>query len=269
MSFRAIRDCARGIGGLVTGSGFAAGPEYFRRDLLHGNAIFRASLRGSLKKFYVLDSEVSLPKLANGRMFLDFYARAPQLSPHRLLRSRARIPRRAGGADSCWRTRLFRRTAGSRWPGTCKVGGFGRYLMVNVGPGRDDRFVSTDRIFTEATTPGIQTQTNFVQGGGFVQYDWRDNPGVPRSGGNYVAEYSTFTDLERSRYSFDRVDLEAQQYIGFFHKRRVIVLRGRVEATDARHGNVTPFYLQPTTRRIGRPSRDSGRSGSTTTTPWC
>lgn len=233
------------IGGLVTGSGFGAGPEYYRSGLLHGNAVFRASVRGSLRKFYVLDSEVSLPKLANGRLFLDFYA------AHR---DYPRIDYYGPGADSAKSGRSgflmedtsFQANGGVVLARHLRVGGFGRYLMVNVGPGRDDRFISTDRIFTEANTPGIQTQTNFAHAGGFVQYDWRDNPGVPRSGGNYVAEYSTYTDLLRSRYSFDRVDLEAQQYIGFFHKRRVIVLRGRVEATDARHGNVTPFYLQPT-----------------------
>ena len=233
------------IGGLVTGSGFAAGPEYYRRDLLHGSAVFRTSLRASFKKFYVFDSEVSLPKLANGRMFLDFYG---------VHRNYPRIDYYGPGANSSKSGRSaflledtsFQANGGFALARHLRVGGFGRYLMVNVGPGRDDRFVSTDRIFTEATTPGIQLQTNFVQGGGFAQYDRRDNPGMPRSGGNYVAEYSTFTDLEQSRFSFDRVDLEAQQYIAFFHKRRVIVLRGKVEATDARHGNRTPFYLQPT-----------------------
>jgi len=233
------------IGGLVTGSGFAAGPEYFRRDLLHDQAIFRASVRGSLRKFYVLDSEFSLPKLANGHLFLDFYA------AHR---DYPRIDYYGPGPDSAKSGRSgflmedtsFQANGGFSLARHLRVGGFGRYLMVNVGRGRDERFVSTDAIFTEATTPGIQTQTNFAHAGGFVQYDWRDNPGVPRSGGNYIAEYSTFTDLLRSRYSFDRVDLEVQQYFGFFHKRRVIALRGRVEATDARNGNVTPFYLQPT-----------------------
>jgi outer membrane protein assembly factor BamA len=50
----------------------------------------------------------------------------------------------------------------------------------------------------------------------------------------------------RQRYSFDRLDLEAQQYFGFFNQRRVIALRGKVEATDPRAGNEVPFYLQPT-----------------------
>jgi outer membrane protein assembly factor BamA len=117
---------------------------------------------------------------------------------------------------------------------------------VNVGPGRDRRFVSTDRIFSERTTPGIQFQSDFLAGGGFIQYDWRDNPGGPRRGGNYVAQYAAYSDIGRGQFSFSRVDLEAQQYIPFLNQRRVIALRAKVEATRPHRGQLVPFYLQPT-----------------------
>ena len=126
------------------------------------------------------------------------------------------------------------------------IGGTAQYLMVNVGPGREDEYASADRTYTEATTPGIQVQSNFVQGGGFVEYDWRDNPGGPRRGGNYRAAYSRYADVMRELYSFDRLDLEVQQYIPFFNERRVIALRARTEATDPHDGNRVPFFLQPT-----------------------
>ena len=41
---------------------------------------------------------------------------------------------------------------------------------------------STENFYSERTTPGIQFQSDFLQAGGFVQFDWRDNPGGPRSG---------------------------------------------------------------------------------------
>jgi outer membrane protein assembly factor BamA len=122
----------------------------------------------------------------------------------------------------------------------------GRYLTNNVYRGHDDRFTPTEDLYTERTTPGIQLQSDFFQGGGFIQYDWRDNPGGPRSGGNYLAQYSSFSDLRRSLFSFDRVDLEAQQYIPFFNQRRVFAFRGRIEATSPHDGSRVPFYLQPT-----------------------
>lgn len=127
-----------------------------------------------------------------------------------------------------------------------RLGAIGRYLMFNVGPGRDDTFADANRLYSEQTTPGIQYQSNFLVGGGFLEYDWRDNPGAPRNGGNYIAQYTTYSDALRGRYSFGRLDLEAQQYLGLFNRRRVIALRGRIQATDPHGGNEVPFYLQPT-----------------------
>ena len=233
------------FGGTVTGSGFAVGPEYYRHDLSEGNVVFRSSARASFRKAYVFDTEVTLPKLARGHVFLDLYG-VHRNYPHVDYYGPGADSKKSGRSGFLLEDTSFQSSGGFVLARHLRLGGFGRYLLVNIGPGHDDRFVSTDRIYTEATTPGIRLQSNFAQGGGFVQYDWRDNPGMPRWGGNYVGEYSTFTDVTRGLYSFDRVDLEAQQYIGFFHRRRVLVLRGRVQATEARNGNTVPFYLQPT-----------------------
>jgi outer membrane protein assembly factor BamA len=117
---------------------------------------------------------------------------------------------------------------------------------VNVGPGADRRFVSSDKIFTPATTPGIDHQADFLRGGGFLQLDWRDNPGGPRQGGNYLMRYSSYSDRTLGRHSFRRLDLEAQQYFAFFNQRRVIALRGKSVLTYTDAGQRLPFYLQPT-----------------------
>jgi outer membrane protein assembly factor BamA len=47
-------------------------------------------------------------------------------------------------------------------------------------------------------------------------------------------------------YSFQRLDLEADQYFGFFNDQHVIALRGKVEATEPWSGQQVPFYLEPT-----------------------
>src|SRR5437870_8540313 len=52
------------LGGLPPGSGLTAGPEYYRPDLWDGRAVFRTSVRGSWRKFYMMDAALSLPKLA-------------------------------------------------------------------------------------------------------------------------------------------------------------------------------------------------------------
>jgi outer membrane protein assembly factor BamA len=233
------------FGGLTTLSGFALGPEYHRGDLRNDQMTFRASARGSTKKFWLMESELDMPKLADNHLFVNLYAvhrNYPRIDYYGPGSNSAKTGRSAWALED---TSFQIRTGVQPFRGM-RLGGIGRYLMNNVSYGRDRRFASTDSLFTEQTTPGIQFQTDYVQVGGFVQYDWRDNPGGPRSGGNYIGQYTSYNDIDRRRYSFSRVDLQAQQYIPFFNKRRVIALRAKVEATSPHRGDQVPFYLQPT-----------------------
>jgi hypothetical protein len=233
------------LGGLVTGGGFAVGPEYHRGDLRNDRLTFRASARGSARRFFLLDTELDAPQLAGGHAFVNLYA---------VHRHYPRIDYYGPGANSnrdfrtAWALEdtSFQLRTGVQPVRGLHIGGIGRYLLTNVGRTNDVRFSPTENFYSERTTPGIQFQSDFLQGGGFVQFDWRDNPGGPRSGGNYIAQYSTYSDLRRGRYSFNRVDLDAQQYIPFFNHRRVIALRGRVQAASPHDRNAVPFYLQPT-----------------------
>src|SRR3954467_199138 len=61
------------MGGLITGSGFAVGPEYYRHDLMHNQVVVRASARASMQKFYLMDAELDLPRLADEHLFVNFY----------------------------------------------------------------------------------------------------------------------------------------------------------------------------------------------------
>jgi len=205
----------------------------------------RASARASLQKFYLMDAELDAPRLADKLVFVNLYARHENY-PHIDFYGEGPDSKKTGRTSFLLEDTSFQLKAGFQPVSGLRIGGIGRYLLVNVGRGHDDRFASTDQVFSEASAPGILTQSNFLQGGGFVQFDWRDYPGEPRHGGNYIAQYTTYQDMLRSRYSFDRVDLEAQQYISFLNGRRVIALRGRIQATEPRSGDVVPFYLQPT-----------------------
>ena len=62
------------FGGLVSGSGFALGPEYLRRDLLDGALILRASARSSFKAYQLYDLEAAFPRLAGGKAFAGIQA---------------------------------------------------------------------------------------------------------------------------------------------------------------------------------------------------
>ena len=56
------------LGGMPTGQGFALGPQYLRRDLADGNVVFRTSLAGTLTTAWLADLQVTMPKLANGKV---------------------------------------------------------------------------------------------------------------------------------------------------------------------------------------------------------
>ena len=233
------------FGKLVTGSGFALGPEYMRRDLADGQVIFRATARGSLKLYYQTDLQLSLPKLARRRLFVDLYAvhrdfpqmqyYGPGPNSHKTGRSNFRLE------DTSYDF-----TAGVRPVKYLTFGVTGGYLQVNVGPGTSERYISAERIYSPAVTPGIDHQADFLRGGVFGQFDYRDNPGGPRKGGNYVARYTYLSDRRLDLYAFKRLDLEVQQYFPFFNRRRVIALRGKSVLTYANRGQTVPFYLQPT-----------------------
>jgi outer membrane protein assembly factor BamA len=232
------------MGGMVTGSGFALGPEYYRRDFLSGRMTFRTGAQFSFKGYQKYDMEWSLPRLANQRVFFDFYSahrNYPQINyygpgPQSLKGQRSNYRLEDTSADAALGIRPF---------GIAKLGGSVGYLWVNVGPGTDSRFTSTEKQFTPAQAPGIDRQSNFLRYGAFAQVDYRDDPSGPKSGGNYVAQYTWYQDRLLGLHDFRRLDVDLQQYIGLFNKRRVFALRARTILTDTDAGQTVPFYLQP------------------------
>ncbi len=232
-------------GAPVTGSGLTLGPEYFRPDLADGKVVFRASARGSIRKYELYDIEVGVPRLAGDKVFLDFLA-VHRNFPHQAYYGPGPDSRESGLSRFRLEDTAYNATAGLLPFSHFKMGVTGGYLQVNTGPGTDPLLPSAETVFSPATTPGLDRQSDFLRGIAFLQYDYRDRPGGPRRGGNYIAQYGYHSDRTLGLHSFRRLDLEAQQYIPFFNERRVIALRGRTMLTDAAPGQTVPFYLQPT-----------------------
>ncbi|MEX2260459.1 MAG: BamA/TamA family outer membrane protein [Bryobacteraceae bacterium] len=232
------------FGGLPPRSGFGLGPEYLRRDLANGNVIFRASARASTRKYYILESQVVLPELGQGRYYLDFY---------NAFRNSPRIDYYGPGPDSREQNRTnFRleetpiNVAGTlNLTPAFRIGLTGGFLGINVGPGTHPGLPSTEQVFSPAAAPGIQEQSNYLRGGPFVQFDYRDNPGGPRRGGNYTAQFVHYSDLTSDLFSFGRLDLNLEQYFPFLNERRVVALRALTSLSFTSSGQTVPFYLQP------------------------
>jgi outer membrane protein assembly factor BamA len=232
------------IGGMITGSGFAAGPEYYRDDLTGGKVIFRTSASLSTKLYQLYDVELDIPHLADDHLFLDLltvyrnYSQINYYGPGPNSKLTGRSNYRFEETSLGFRT-------GVRPVKHLRLGVIGDYLAINTGPGADERLASTERIYSPLLAPGVDRQSDFLRGGVFAQFDTRDYRGGPRRGLNYIGTYSYYKDLQLDRFSFRKLDLELQHYIPFLNDRRVIALRAKSILTYQNPGQLVPFYLQP------------------------
>ncbi len=232
------------FGGLVPGGGFALGPEFVRQDLANGNVLFRVAAQGSIKSYERADLNVGSPRWAKKRMFFDFfpvYHNYPGINyygpgPHSRKSSRSDYRLEDTSIDAATGIRLIP---------SFKIGVSGGYLFLNVGPGTDRRFVSTEKVFSPTEAPGIDRQSDFLRYGAFLHFDYLDHPESPRRGGNYILRYDLYSDRTLNLHDFRRLTFDLQQYVPFFNERRVIALRGMSILTYTRSGQTVPFYLQP------------------------
>lgn len=232
------------FGGLVSGSGFALGPQYKRDDLADGRVLFRASARWSFRKYQFYDAGLWMPRLASDRAFVWLYAAHrdyPSLNyygpgPKSVITGRSDYDLTDTSVDAGAAVRPFPKV---------RLGVTGGFLSAEVGPGRDSRFASADRNFSPAVTPGLDVQSNFLRAGLFAVYDGRDRPADPHRGGRYAAKHLFYSDRTFDRYSFHRTIAEAEHYFAFFNQRRVIALHGKTELSGTDGGNLVPFFLQP------------------------
>jgi outer membrane protein assembly factor BamA len=232
------------LGNLVTGSGFALGPEYFRGDLAGGNLEFRAGASFSFSAYQKYDVALTAPRLLRGKLFTQIY------SVHH---NYPRMNYFGPGPDSVRPGRSNYRLEDTALDGTvafranpkATLGATGGVLWMNIGPGTDRRFISTEKAFTPQQTPGIDVQTDFWRIGGFGLLNYLDQQNGPRDGGYYLLAYDLYRDRKLGRHDFNQFTADLQQYFGFFNDRRVIALRGKTVLTDPLSAQVVPFYLQP------------------------
>jgi outer membrane protein assembly factor BamA len=233
-----------GFGTIVPGSGFAIGPRYRRTDLLGGRLTLNLEARGAINESYMGRLDLSLPHLFDDRAFLDFSAVHRDISEMPYYGAGPNS-RKTGRSDYRLEDTNVELRPGVRPYRGFRTGLIGSFLAVNTGPGHSSRYISTDQQFGPDAAPGIQQQTNFWRGGGFLEYDWRDPNTHRTSGGRYSAQYVRYQDQSLGAYSFMRLDLDATQYVPLFNHSRVITLHGASSLTDTNATQRVPFYVQP------------------------
>jgi hypothetical protein len=229
------------FGSITSGGGFALGPGYRFHELFDGRADFVASAAMSLKRYWVVESLLTMPRLAQGRAFADVrlkYSSFPQEDYFGLGPGSSRVDR---VSFALWQTTAGV-DAGVRPAPWLRVGGTLEYLDPDIGRGSDKRFPDVSDTFTEITAPGLARQPGFVRVGGFAGVDYA-KPVNARRGGRYTVGVHRYIDTDGGDYTFNRLDFDLQQYLPFFNERRVLVLRSLGSFADPADAATVPFYL--------------------------
>ena len=230
--------------GMRSGHGQTFGVGYRRSDLWHERLGYRVTARGTLQKASLFDFELDFAGLRSEHSFVNLYAKyenSPKMDFYGL------------GADSLETDRTSYRledfavdmNAGFDLLRVFKVGITGGYLTVHTGAGTRGGFPSTDEVFGPETAPGLGQDTDFLRWGAFLQLDYRDRAGRPRSGGMYAARGRWYSDRGLGQFGFRQVELVGQQYVPYFNKTRVVALRVGAVLSFPDGGNEVPFYFKP------------------------
>jgi hypothetical protein len=237
---------APGWGGLVLGSGFSLGPEYYRPDLARGEIAFRASAIGTLKHNYLFDTQLTFPRAAANRMVFDFLGR---YRAERSIDYYGPGPRSEKGSRTNYSRESGEFNFRVGWkpiPRHLQLGATGGLLLVHVGPGIADGIAPTQQVFGPPAAPGVRHSSDFWWGGPYVALDSTDIPNLPSVGRRIAVSYDYYHDRNFNAYSFRLLRGSIEQFIPFLNQKRVLALRARTAISYANPNQVIPFYLQQT-----------------------
>jgi outer membrane protein assembly factor BamA len=233
------------IGGLPFGAGINGGLEY-RKTRLAGSLLdFRALALGSIKEYEYLEVDLAAPRLWNEHLFVELktrYRNYPQedfwgLGPNSKKSDRTDFRLEDFGYSGAFGVRPW------KW---LRIGMSGGLVDMNTGPGTDDELPSIEERFTPAETPALDHQPDYSHFGPFVEVDYQDNPGDPRTGGYYQFHWIHYGDRDFGRFSFRRYYLDIRQFFPGFEKRGTIAMRGLTSLSGTSPGQQVPFFMQPT-----------------------
>ena len=234
------------LGGTRSGHGFSYGIGYGRSDLWRDRFAFNVTARATRHKAYAFDFSAELPRFLSERGFLRYetkFENSPQMDyygpgPDSEAANRSSYRLEDTEMDLGFGHQLTRRVS--------VVAGVGGYF-VNIGPGQRSGVPSIEEIFSPDETPGINDQTNYFTWGGAAQFDYRDQPEEPRSGGLYYVRFTHYSDTSLRRHGFARLTGFIDQYFPYRNGGRVIAFRleGQMAFVDRESNLEVPFYLQP------------------------
>jgi hypothetical protein len=120
-------------------------------------------------------------------------------------------------------------------------------LWPIIHPGHSSSVASIDTRFNEITAPGLADQPAFVHYQFFANFDYPSGQfGTPRHGIDLKTDYNIYQEMEDSRFSFNRLLLEAQARFQIVSPAHKLTLHGLTSLTSVGSGSDLPFYFQET-----------------------
>jgi len=119
-------------------------------------------------------------------------------------------------------------------------------LQVSIRPGTDSAFPDTGISNDESTAPGLLRSPDFVELSGGAWLELRDEPRNPHRGAALGVAFSRFDDRHANALEFNRVVVDAREYIALGSNRHVVALRQVASLAEPDAGSRVPFYMQST-----------------------
>jgi len=123
-----------------------------------------------------------------------------------------------------------------------RPGGILRF--VEMGPGTDRRFPSTEEVFPEDTLPGLENGGDFISAFTVFEHNTVLNRGGPVSGGRELLGAAVTKSIDGGNLGYWRYQAEAFRYFTVY-PRRVFALRVFGRITDRRGDDEAPFFDLP------------------------
>jgi hypothetical protein len=234
------------FGGLPTGGGFSLGPQYTRQDLLADHLTWNTYVAGSTRKWYGGATSLEFRHLLNGHLELGIdggYQNSASVwyfgeGPNSIKDNKTDFRREFTTAHFSALSHFFDQKLTLGYT----AGG----LLVNVGPGDLSGTPSTDTVFTEADTPGLVHQSDFITGTTIIRLEL-SRPGFSNPRGLQLeADDSQFFDRSGNQANFHLLQTQATYYVPITNGMRTFVFRVRNQTAFAKDPQAVPFYLQPT-----------------------
>jgi outer membrane protein assembly factor BamA len=232
------------LGSLTTGSGFAYGLGFRDRDLFSNTGALEIWAAGSVKRYWATEARLRFPRLADNHLHLEAWA-SHRDYPQENFFGLGPDSNRDDRSDYAIRTNHFGGRAGVRPVSHLLVGGGLEYLQPRLGSGQNDRFPDTADAFSPSEAPSLDARADFLRSDAFIEVDYRE-PRYPKKGGWYRVDFWHYDDRTLGQFTFNRIDADLRQFIGFLAGRRVIAARLFVSTSDTSADQTMPFYFMPT-----------------------